>query len=403
MYAAWKTYTAAPHRMMFLPGALQAVATMLWWLVDLEGRYGTLLSGGGGLPSPAIHAWLILYGCLPFFIVGFAFTAVPNWLSGPGVPRSVYVAVALTMTAGAALFYPAMLLGGEWLAAAAALHAAGWTAGGLYLVRLTALSKAQDRRHAWVITAALGLGAAGDFAAAAWFAGSGYAAMVFALSGGVWWFLLPVFLSVCHRMIPWFTGRVVNNYVIIRPYALLWVWLAACLAHGALEMADRREYTWLADLPIAGIGIYFVSRWGIALSFGNRLLAMLHIAFLWVGIAALLYAAGSLARLFGLSWSPGLAPLHGLGIGFFAAMLIAMTSRVSLGHSGRPLVADGVTWWLFWGVEATAAVRMLIDLLPGASPHLYVIPALAWVVFFGVWAYKYAPFYWRPRTDGKAG
>ncbi len=404
MTSIWKTYTAAPHRMFFLPGALQTVAAMLWWLVDLEGRYGALsFAGGNLLPSPAIHAWLILYGCLPFFIFGFALTAVPNWLSGAGVPRSVYIPAALAMTVGAALFYPALALGEPWLAAAVGLHAVGWAAGWLFLARLVVVSQAQDKHHARVIATALGLGAVGDFAFAAWFAGAGYGALAFALSAALWWFLLPVFLSVCHRMIPWFTGRVVSNYIVIRPYALLWVWLVACLAHGSLEMAGRGELTWIADLPIAAVALYFTSRWGIALTFGNRLLAMLHVAFLWVSIAALLYAAGSLALLLDLPWSPGRAPLHGLGIGFFGAMAIAMTSRVSLGHSGRPLVADHVTWWLFWGVQATAAGRMLIDLLPGSSPRLYTIAALGWLICFGIWAAKYVPLYWRAREDGKAG
>lgn len=38
----WQTLTAAPHRPMFLLGALQGVAVMLWWLADLAGCYGGL-------------------------------------------------------------------------------------------------------------------------------------------------------------------------------------------------------------------------------------------------------------------------------------------------------------------------------------------------------------------------
>ena len=67
----------------------------------------------------------------------------------------------------------------------------------------------------------------------------------------------------------------------------------------------------------------------------------------WGGTAFALYGADSLLRLAGTSGTLGLAPVHALGIGFFAAMLLAMATRVSLGHSGRPLKADGLVWALF--------------------------------------------------------
>ena len=44
------------------------------------------------------------------------------------------------------------------------------------------------------------------------------------------------------------------------------------------------------------------------------------------------------------------------------AASVAMVSRVSLGHSGRALEADALTWWVFLGLLATAAVRALADL-----------------------------------------
>lgn len=84
----WSVYTAAPHRVLFLPGFIQGVLVMLWWLPDMELR----LAGGTGLvsagsPVPLLHGWLMVYGLFPFFIFGFLFTAAPNWLSGPAIAR----------------------------------------------------------------------------------------------------------------------------------------------------------------------------------------------------------------------------------------------------------------------------------------------------------------------------
>ena len=77
----WRTLTAAPHRPMFLAGALQGVLVMAWWLADLAGRYGA----GPYLPwtvaAPAAHAYLMLYGFFPLFIFGFLFTTYPAWLN----------------------------------------------------------------------------------------------------------------------------------------------------------------------------------------------------------------------------------------------------------------------------------------------------------------------------------
>jgi uncharacterized protein involved in response to NO len=85
-------------------------------------------------------------------------------------------------------------------------------------------------------------------------------------------------------------------------------------------------------------------------------------------------------------------------------MLLAMASRVSLGHSGRPLKADGLTWVLFWLVQASALARMLPDLAAGLGlPWLYYLAALLWLAAFGAWAWRYAPMYWRPRVDSKPG
>ena len=38
--SVWHYLAAAPHRGMFLAGALQGVFTLLWWVLDLTGRYG---------------------------------------------------------------------------------------------------------------------------------------------------------------------------------------------------------------------------------------------------------------------------------------------------------------------------------------------------------------------------
>lgn len=92
------------------------------------------------------------------------------------------------------------------------------------------------------------------------------------------------------------------------------------------------------------------------------------------------------------------------GVGFFGTMLIGMASRVSLGHSGRALQADAVTWWLFWTLQGVALLRMLPDMSADLSSfRLVSLAGLLWVACTRRWAWKYAPMTWRTRIDGKPG
>jgi uncharacterized protein involved in response to NO len=389
---------------MFLPGAAQGVLVMLWWLLDMQSRR----AGGPGLahegmPGPAMHVWWMLFGFFPFFVFGFLFTAAPNWLNGPAIPRAAFVAAGMLMSLGVVLLYAAVL-SPEAAIAGLALHVAGWAVAVWALFRTLIKSPPQDKRHAAIVTVAALLGGLGASAFLAWAGGDWADGLAMAEMLGLWGFLVPTFLTVCHRMIPWFTGRIVPNYVMIRPYGPLWAVLAGCLIHGTLDVLGHVDLAWPADLVMAAIVLRFSAQWGVVRGVRQvRLLAMLHVAFLWAGVAFGLYGIAGLAAFAGGDWSAGHAPVHALGIGFFATMLIGMASRVSLGHSGRKLEADGLTWGLFWLVQGVAAVRVLPDLAPAYTAFMVPLAGLLWLLAFGLWAWKYAPMYWRPRVDGKPG
>lgn len=397
MLKLWTQYTAAPHRVMFLPGAVFVVLAMLWWLIDLESRRhgGTGLSA---LPGSALHVWWMLYGIFPFFIFGFLFTAAPNWLNGPAIPRSFYLACGLTMAAGAGVLLAGLVVPGLLL------HLAGLAVGVLALMRCLTAAPSQDKTHAILVTAATALGGVGEALLLVWAGAEVPDALALAQGFGLWGFLVPVYLTVCHRMIPWFTSRIVSNYVLIRPYAPFFALLAGGLIHAALGFLNLGDWLWLVDLPMAAIVFWYSSRWGVARGVRQvRLLAMLHIGFLWAGVAFLLFALDSLAAWAGLAWRAGQAPLHVLGIGFCSSMLIAMASRVSLGHSGGKLVADDLTWGLFWLIQVVAVIRALPEVWPALPPLLVSMAAALWLLAFGLWAWRYAPLTWRPRGDGKPG
>lgn len=405
MQAPWKTFTAAPHRMFFWGGVLQAVLVMAWWLADLGGRYGGFYPPIAWTVTPLdAHAFLMLFTVFPFLIFGFLMTTYPRWMSGQEVERRYYVPGFLLMLFGALFFY----VGLKWawgLAFSAFMLLTGWGAALTGLLRVYFHAQHPDKRHPRLTSLAL---VAGWLLAATWFLGqlTGYDFLVTAAkSGGAWLFLLPIFFAVSHRMIPFFSANVIRDYRIVRPDWALWLVPLAALMHTVLELAGLAGWLWIPDLAMAVSALYLTWVWRLRDSLAQPLLAMLHIGFAWLGIALLLYSAQSLAVLSDTSILAK-APLHALVIGCYSSLVLGMVSRVTLGHSGRPLKADRLTWAIFLIFQLAVIARIVAD-FPGVpfsiKSHLYLCAGLIWLLCFGVWAYRQLPIYLSKRADGQPG
>jgi len=399
----WQVLTAAPHRMLFLGGMLQIVLAVLWWTLMLGSRLGA----DAFLPLPSVsptgmHGFLMVYGIFPFFIFGFLFTVYPRWCGKAPIPRLTYVSVFLVLLLGIVLVFVGLHAAVPILLAGAALYLAGFARASVALVRVAGRDRFRDP-HLRLLNLALVAGALGMGAhIVSVFTGSPFLNAV-ARETGLWLFLLPVVFTVSHRMIPVFSQGALMNYSIVRPAWGLPLVIVCTATHAALELAGLPQWRFLADAPLAVAALHHSWVWQFRRSFHARLLAMLHIAFLWLGIAMTLYALQSLVLLITGTDPFGRAPLHALGIGFLTGMVIAMASRVSLGHSGRALLADTLTWAALVGVNGVALVRMAAEFWPSANATLNLGAALLWLAFVGTWALRYAPMYLRPRRDGQPG
>ena len=285
---------AAPHRLFFLAGVAQIALASLWWLWVLAARVAP------GLPAPAapvpdtvLHALLMTCGFAPFFMFGFMFTAGPRWLSVLPPPPGAWRTPALVAAAGAFALVPLQVAGIGGLRIAAAVYALAWLWLLLRFVLLIRKSTAPDKVHAKLVAAGLAVGAS----CVAAFAAFGTAAHPWISSAGVWGFLLPVFVTVCHRMIPFFTSGVVPFVTAFRPWWLLALMVGAPLLHATIAGVGRADWTWVVDLPAAGALLLVTLRWGFVQSMRNRLLAMLHLGFVWYGTGFLLAGVGSLLAL----------------------------------------------------------------------------------------------------------
>jgi uncharacterized protein involved in response to NO len=399
----WQVFSAAPHRPLFLAGAAQLLLVMALWL-------GVLASRTAGLPFPVlsappawVHAFLAIYGLFPFFVFGFLLTVYPRWMGGPPVATGRYVTIFALLVAGMALYYLGLITAGALVVAGVGVFTAGWI---LALVTLLAVYRASNRKgpHERALNFAMAAGALGLLAYGYALAAGSAQAFVVARALGLWLFLGATLFAVSHRMIPFFGQGALQNYPVVSPAWSLPLALVCLVGHALLEMAARPQWLFVFDLPLALVALQHSIRWDFRRSLTVRLLGMLHIAFAWFGVAMALYGARGVLLLAGIDAIPERAPLHALGIGFVTGMLVAMASRVTLGHSGRELWADNLTWYGFLGVNAVAVLRVAAEFAPTpAGAWLNLLAAAAWLVFLGAWVAHYAPIYLRPRADGRPG
>lgn len=401
---SWKIFSSAPHRLYFFAGAIQGVLAIAWWIYDLAARYTNLFAAANwSITSVWAHAFLMIYGFFPFFIFGFLMTAAPNWVNGEKVKRAHYVPGFLFMAAGIVMFYPALLVGKLMLVISDVMYLAGWLISAGALLNIIVASPAGDKGHAFIVIGNVFIGWLGALFYLAWLLGGNQAWLQCAVVIGIWFFLLPIFLSVSHRMIPFFSSTALPNYEPRRPYPPLFILLGGMIIHAGLKLAGEDRYLWLIDLPMAIVAFYLSWLWKFGRSFSVRLLAMLHIGFAWLGLALTLYAVQSCIDFASGRNLLGMAPLHALTIGYFSSMVLAMVTRVTLGHSGHLPRADRTAWFLFLGFQFAAIARILGDLPFTGSSRFYLIAGTIWLACFALWDVKHLPIYWKQRIDGKHG
>jgi uncharacterized protein involved in response to NO len=400
---AWAQLRTAPHRLMFLAGAVQLVAIMAWWLATLLARLGVLALPALTTPQAWTHAFLAIYGLFPFFVFGFLLTVYPRWMGTAPVPALRYLTLFALLASGMLIHYLGMFSLRAIAALGVAVYLAGWLYG-LWVLLGVYRGTPHKSRHELALNVALAAGAAGVALYAIALLADSALAYGASRALGLWLFLALTLFAVSHRMIPFFSQAVLINYPLVRPAWSLPLAGVCLTGHALLEGMGEARFLFLFDLPLAVVALQHTIKWNFRRSFEVRLLAILHLAFAWFGVAMALFAARSIGLLAGVTLYSEYAPLHALTIGFITGMAVAMVSRVTLGHSGRQLWADNLTWYSFLGVNATAVVRIAAEFAP-SSAWLWVnaLAAASWLVFLGAWVAHYAPIYLRPRADGRPG
>ncbi|HET9865420.1 MAG TPA: NnrS family protein, partial [Steroidobacteraceae bacterium] len=132
---------------------------------------------------------------------------------------------------------------------------------------------------------------------------------------------------------------------------------------------------------------------------GEPILWILHVAYAWLPVGLALKACALLGdAAWASKWLPALAT------GVIAGMILAVMTRVALGHTGRPLVVARPISIAYLLLMFTALLRTFgLALFPAHYLLTLEVAALTWMASFGIFLVVYAPILCRPRADGRPG
>lgn len=387
----------APHRLAFFLAGINLLLTAAWWawLWAFGARQLAPV-----LPAGWLHGLLMVCGFMPLYFAGFLFTAGPRWLQMPEVSARDVRLACLVLASGWWLVLLGSVVDSRVVLLGQGVSLIGWCLLMHRFVVLTWRSRADDRLHAKLVVASGLIGALAMAASALGLHLGRWDLWRGATLLALWGWVVPVFVVVQHRMIPFFTAAALPRLDAWRPNWLLWALLVGIWLQGALHLAEgtvlsRSELPWLRAalaLPWGLLVLGLAVRWGLVQSLHIRLLAMLHVGFVWMGLAFLLE----------LHPDP-LLSVHALGIGCLGSLVLAMVTRVSCGHGGRTLVADDFIWAAFVGLQGVAGLRLAALLWPAEAAWLLPTAAVGWLLVMGAWALRLLRWYLRPRLDGRPG
>lgn len=380
-------------RPFFLAGTLFSVIAILLWLMLYQGAINLQPFGGGYW----WHIHEMVFGFGAAIIAGFLLTAVQNWTGLPGVKGRVLASLfILWLTGRVCLLFPYSL--GATLSTLIDLAFLPCIA---FVLAKPILAVKQYRNLFFVPLLSVFTIANALMHASIYY--PNYVSVQYSGYAGV--MLVTLLISVMTgRVVPMFTANGTQT-----PKASSLSWLEK-LTNGSLALVTIL----LLLHPIIGVNSFYIGvililagifqavrwlRWRPWITLGVPLLWSLHVA-----IKALAFGLILLGLSYLIPEIPSNHVWHLLTIGGIGGIIIAMTSRVSLGHTGRALQAPKLMSVAFISLVLASLVR---SFGPWAFPEKTMvfidISGILWSLSFGLFVVFYAPMLLRARADGRPG
>jgi len=385
-------FLSSAFRPFYFLGALYALLLAAAW--------GGAYLGVGEVPSVGTplrlwHGHEMLFGFAAAIITGIVLTALPSWAGTTEIRGKRLLLLVLLWLAGRLAFWAAPWLPPLWPAAADLLLFPA-----LLLLLAPQLARAANRLYLLLLPILLALAIAnavyhyGIHSANTVIAGLGLRAAIYAiivlyvLKGGV---LTPIFTGNALRE----TGRGAQAPFNIELEMLA---VAVVLLLATLDLAGApAAWSGLAALACALVHGLRVARWqGWRIS-DVPLVFVMHAGFAWLVFAFALKAAADLAGLV-----PEAAWLHAFTVGGLGLMMLGLMTRVSLRHTGRPLVVPG-TMRAAGVLMFVAALLRLAATVHGLGNWAVVLAAALWAAPFALYLLQFGAVLLRPSLPDRVG
>ena len=379
-------------RPFFLAAGVFAVVSVVGWLWV----YGAGTVPDARMPPQFWHGHEMIFGFIAAAIAGFLLTAVPSWTGNRGFSGAPLVLLTAAWLTGRVAFG----LGDKLPFALLALAELAFLPG---LMLLVAPSLFRGKNRNTPLLAVLLAFWALDALFLYGIATGNMATSTVALRGALG-LVLVLITVIGGRIVPAFTRNALaqdGRDAALRSYALVErLVVPAMLAYAVADMLlpSSRMTAWIALLAAALQGSR-LSGWQGLRTASRPIVWILHVAYLWLPVGLALKAAFLFA---GFPWAAHWQ--HALGAGAAGSMILAVMTRASLGHTGRPLRAHPVTAAAYLVLTAAVVIRVFgPGLLPTYYAAVVMIAGTAWLVAFLLYLVVYAPILLTPRADGKPG
>ena len=375
-------------RPFFLLTAAWAVIGLAAWFALLHGVFWP------GAPTNVVfwHIHEMVFGFIAAAMAGFLLTAIATWTGRPpvqGIPLGILVAAWLlgrivSVVSGG---LPASVIVPAELAFPVMLS---------YLVTREIVA-ARNRRN-YIVALIVSLFPLMDFA---YLLGDSVAVGP-TLSSALYFMPHVVVLLIAiigGRITPAFTGnwlraRGEDRLPLVRPWldsGALIVTLAVGLADSLLPLSILTGVLALVAALVHGLRL---SGWRGRATYSEPLLFILHVGYGWIVIGYLLLGSASFFDIL-----PSSSALHAITVGAMGTMILAVMTRVSLGHTGRKLHASRFTVALYVAVTIAAVARIAAPLSGGGYLLLIEISTAAWIAAFAGFVWEYRGILAGPRVS----
>ncbi|MBF0382084.1 MAG: NnrS family protein [Magnetococcales bacterium] len=158
----------------------------------------------------------------------------------------------------------------------------------------------------------------------------------------------------------------------------------------------QHPVTGIMFIVAAVVQLVRFSNWHIFKTFSDPMLWSLHGGFSWLILGLFLSGLARLTDLLAISTA-----LHALTVGAMGFFTLGIMSRISLIHTGHPVVANRRMTMAFFVIFLAATIRILPELpLPVDG---WLVAGLLWMAAFATFIHVFYKKLLNPRIDGEPG